>query len=79
MSDPIKTLRQYMTHYNGSMVGFLENVSSVLKELSQEWLDAGKKDWAEVFETSSGQLLDIAANLSTIRDEFDKEQAKEVK
>lgn len=76
MNDPIKNLRTYMTHYQGSMVGFLENVSSVLKELSQEWLDGGRKDWSKVFETGSGQVLDVANSLSIIRDEFDKEQGQ---
>ena len=74
--DPIKTLRSYMADYPGRFVGLLANVSVVMKELSQEWLDAGKKDWSKVFEASSDQVLDIVANLSTIRDEFDKEQGQ---
>jgi hypothetical protein len=67
-------LKTYMMNYPDSFVGFLWSVADVLKSLGQEWADHGKKEWGDIFTSSGNQVLEIAANLASIRDEYNKEQ-----
>jgi len=61
--------------FPNSFVGFFNILSGVLIDLGEEWVEAKKSVWGETFISSGLKCAEIAENLASIRDQFDKEQS----
>lgn len=76
-------MRSFMVRYEGSFIGFLTEVSGVLKTLGDEWLSEGflKQDkeanaWGKVFTSASHKIAEIVVDLTRIRNEYDAREAR---
>ena|SRR5665213_355640 len=79
MFDLKKNLTIYMSHFDGSFVGFFETVSEVLRDLGNDWDAYGKKEWGKVFISSADELMKISKSMAKIKVEHDKELEAEDK
>jgi hypothetical protein len=77
MFDLKKNLAIYMSHFDGSFVGFFETVSEVLRDLGNDWTEYGKKEWGQAFISSADELMKISKLMAKIKDERDKEVVAE--